>query len=550
MEEKFYPFYYFNNRFHGRIFDNKGKSKPHYIDFTAKKVFKTNTTSIEVSRNNLFNVCRRVVIPISQVAAHTQNVKFISDITEMEPAFADIEVDSKSLDFILGYINEKKFTDSEKFSKALKEHPLLIMFNGFKFDLRLMREKHPEHFFYTRVSNFVIPIVPSALVVDMLVMYKLWYPWQKFHSLSNLAEQIGFDEERLSYDAEPSLKCEQDIRVMKQAYPLFVPQVFRAVSGLVDMDRYLQQVLFFDRLRRLIFVDHLLTRYNFLPTSFPRVKEVEKWKKPVLLAKPGIYKNIAYWDVSSAYPRVASQHEFSIYLPEDFTSLQKKYVEMRVRHHKISQMIKFLQNASIGDTADRNNKMRNPEIRDKIVGILAKEMKSIITKDTIYANTDCVAQPSKLPPPKIPGYDILEKYQFDFFAVFTVNRWIGKDLLSNTIKKRGFQRRFRIKGFYDMLDGMVERELIRGNLKVLKYPEKLIKIINWETLDKELLAIKILKTTEEVRNVAYIEIWHRLEMNAFNNIYLGSKGFVLKKPNIRRYQKEAKIYLRQYKIKS
>jgi len=197
---------------------------------------------------------------------------------------------------------------------------------------------------------------------------------------------------------------------------------------------------------------------------------------------------------------------------------------------------------------DKNNFCRNETIRNSIVRIVAKKLKSIVSNKVIFANTDCVAG-MDLEEPKLEGYEIKLKHDFKWVCFFNVNRWIGYDLISKTIERRGFRREQKFSELYDYFDLIIEKKLLEGNLDILKNPENLVKKIDWKKLDKKLFGFYVYKKNHVCNKPYYISIWHELPEQEFSLVFLGKDGLTLDKPHVPTYKYELKKYLKNYKVK-
>lgn len=526
---------------------NKFYSFDSSIDFDKEKEFISlpSKRKIKVNNDNLIKICKKVGLSLSQVASNIQGVEFLKKLP-VNPAFTDLETDDK-LNFICAYINDKFYDDAEEYMANLKKEKFIVVFNGFKFDMHLLEQWFSKDFNYETSGDFKIPLLKNSLVLDEYFWYTLWKR-SPSHSLTFLAKDIGFEEERRPFDIDKELRCKQDIEVMQQAYPNFV-NLFETLSSLVNCDIYLLQNSWGQKIRKMCLFKFWLDK-GYLPTAFPKYSTIRKRPKAFLLWKKGFYNNCYHWDIQSAYTTVASNLDLTLYLKNDFTEVQRKLLSLRNEENK--GMIKLLSVAMIGDQYHESNKLKNSKIWRDIVSTLSEKMKTWVDANidkVVYSHTDSLIL-SDNTIPKIENFNIELKHHYEWCAIFTSTRYLGKTFDGHLIK-RGFRRPYRFR-IYDYLDSIIDKELANYNFKMLedhgcKEGDVFTKIPRLCDMDKDMFSITIFKETEEALKEEFWETWSSLP-NGFNTIYLSKDGWTLNEKEIcyDRYVKLCFQYLRLY----
>ena len=154
------PINFLNNHF---IYINKReyfKGQKEYIALPAK--IKT-----LVSNATIWNAIKEVYIPISQMAASICNIQYCNSLSEEDKiAFYDIETDTQE-NFMLGYVNEMKFTDAALMVQEMRRYDILVSFNGFKFDNAILARYSPKDFIEIKNADFTTKQLVGVVMLDL-----------------------------------------------------------------------------------------------------------------------------------------------------------------------------------------------------------------------------------------------------------------------------------------------------------------------------------------------------------------------------------------------
>lgn len=526
------------------------------IEASGTKDFKTEDGKVTVNATNV-QPYTKLGIPMSQIAAHVSGVQFLDNIEELGESIAYFNVaTTPDMDFVVGYINDKKYDDARDFMNDLHNFKIIVGFNCFKFDLALLRKWFPQDFYYQKINDFEIPIVPRTLVIDLYFFYRLWKPYNDTHSLSHLAEDIGFKEDRLDHDSDKDARCAQDIRVMMSAFEI-VPPIFRMLGELINADWYFLQNSYFTKLRKYVIFKYLLNK-GFLPTQFPENHEIKSVPKPALFAKRGVYEDCWMYDIKNAYPSTAASLDLSLFIKNDFTEIQKQLIEYR---DEAKSTVKFIANAMVGDQRDRNNHVRDERIWNDIVGTCSARVMGLVERlkpNVVFSHTDCVVLEKDLKP-KLPNYQLDLKHHFEWLVVYNHTRYLGLDHDTGEVVRAGFSQELRVK-LFDLINERVDKELKKSNFRILEdrggkkgCGDAFDVLIPWlEDLDPSYFSIKIYKKDDICREEKYWEIWDSLKMG-FNEVFVLSTGYTtnfedVKKDNYKAYLSKVYPFVRSYVV--
>ncbi len=497
-----------------------------------------------ISKGNIDQYCK-LGIPISMLAANVEGLRFMDSLDNIDMntiGFFDIET-TDSMEFVLGKVNDKTFTSSEGMLNEMLKFKILVGFNAFQFDLHLMRQWHPKEFYYQTINDWKIPILPYRLVLDLYFFSRLWKPYGKTHSLTQLAKDIGFEEERADVN-DKETRCTQDIAIMRKAYQI-IPPIFKMLAETANCDWYFLQNSYFSKIRKFIYFKSLVDK-GFVPAKYPQHPENVVMPRPSLYNKKGMFKDAFMYDIASAYPSTAillgDKLPF-IYLPNDFTEVQKKLFEYR---GEMRSTAKFLMNAMIGDQMDRNNLFRNELIWKTVVETCAKNVMGWVNdheQNVLFSHTDSMILDKDIKP-EIPGYDIELKHSFAWLAVFNQTRYLGYDKKAKEIVRAGFTQKIRIP-LFDLINSNADKLLLKGDFRVLEdnggKDDAFAFLMPWiEDLDDKYFAVKVLKKDDVCRNQDYWKIWDSLPLG-FNNLYLSKTGYT---PEFNRDKETLSMYLK------
>lgn len=507
-----------------------------------------NKEKIKVSNLNIWKSIKDVYIPISQMFANICNVQFVNSISsEDKIAFYDIET-SDTEDFLLGYVNNKRFNNPKEMMEELIKFEVAVSFNGFIFDNQVLFKNCPNYFYEIKNATFITHTIKGVVNIDIFRIMQTILTLEGY-SAEYLAKHNGFVEELLDYKSPKNKKCEQDIRILKFLWEKYnIPKVFNVLSKLSNIDITLMQIIPKSRLRKWILMNLYLQK-GYLPLR-PRNPEIKLSSEPVKYFKKGVYEDYSYWDIKNCYPTTAiNLGNLGIYENDNtFSELQKMLYDLS-QDIELKPFIKGISNPLVGSQYSQNEFFKDEQIFDKIVGVVASKVKNILNKrkDIVYINTDCFVCPKNSPKPEIEGYEIKKDYDFKFLYIYNQNKWIGKTI-DGKVVYRGFKRfnSNQPKIFY------IAREEIISRIKKSKDKEEFMEIINnseklvsktirkLKKFPEEYFSIKVRKKDDYCRDIALASLWKKLNIG-FSNIYLDEKdGYVIKlnKNTIKTYKKE------------
>ena len=481
-----------------------------------------------VHPRNALNYAKEVYIPLSQLYAHLAGKQFCNTLSNSDlKGFYDIETDDEEK-FLLGYVNEKKFTDPEEMLQELLKYDVVIGFNIFAFDNEILARYCPDYFYEVGNADFIAHSLKGVVNLDILSILRIIIGKESY-SAHSFAKEINFEEELLSYDEDKDKKCEQDIRLNKALFEKYnLMKVFNTISTLANTDVTFWQIIQKARLRKFILINEYL-RNNFMPLK-PSPAKIKMSAEPVKYSKRGIYENMIYYDISSAYPTTAvNLGNLGVYDDNIFSKLQRKLLILS-EDPELKPFMKSIANPLCGAMYSENEYFRNEEIFNRIVGTVAEKVKDILEgrMDVVYCNTDCFVVPRKSPEVEIEGYKIKKNFEFDKFIVYNVNRWLGK--IKDKIEIRGFQKlNYKAPEILKIAREEIHEKL--GKAKNEKFEEFLE---DYESLVKDTLkkikkfpigdfSFTIRKNEETCRDVSLVGIWKKLPMG-FSQIYFDKNG--------------------------
>lgn len=485
---------------------------------------------IKVNQKNIWEMIRPIFIPISQICANIKEYQFRQIQDNDEIGFYDLECDD-SENFILGYVNEEKFTDPNKMVKKMMDYNVLVTFNGLKFDNHILKKHSPSSFVEIKNADFSAFTINGKLIVDIMAILKIDVTLESYGA-EFLAKHNKFPEELLGYDSNKNEKCKQDIRILKFLYEKYnIKKVFNKLIELANIDTTLLQVIRGERVRKWILINAYLKR-GYLPLKTNKARQNKVELGVVKHFKEGLYENMIYWDCKSAYMTTAiNLGNLGIYDNDNtFSELQKELKELTEDKY-LKSFMKSIGNSLAGIQYSLNEHWRNDDIFEKIVNTFGSKVKNILNsrEDVVYTNTDCWIVPKNSPPIALEGYDIKADYEFKFLYIYNQNKWIG--LTKEGVKFKGFRRlnSTNQKIFYYVREEILEKlskasdseefkELLDDTKKLAS---KTIK--NLKKFPKEDLKITIRKTDEYCKNLEYADIWNQLKIG-FNEIFIDKKG--------------------------
>ena len=537
--DKSQPIHFLNNSFifldgHREYF----RGEKEFLSLPNREVIKVNNT-------NLWNSIKSVYIPVSQMCATISNKQFCNSIDGTEKmAFYDLECDD-SENFILGYVNDIKFTDPIEMVKELMNYEIIIGFNTINFDNEVLSKYSRDSFYEIKNADFIAHSLKNALNIDMFSIIKTIVGKEEY-SQESIAKEIGFEDEILNHDADKDEKCKQDIKILRLIWKKYdLPLVFNTLSSLVNIDTTLFQIIPKDRLRKWIFISKYLKK-GILPLK-PIIKEVKLSTEPFKYCKVGFYEEeYIYYDISGAYPLTAiNLGNLGVYDEDNtFSELQKELYELS-KNPILKPFMKSLGNPLFGSQYSQNEFFKDEEIFKIVVKTLAdnveREVKRL--KNVIYSNTDCFLIPSNCDKPQINGYEIKEKYRFSEIYLYSVNKWIGKT--KDRIEFRGFKKLNTrvpkiLKVARDELLNKLNKKKGEEFKESLDEYEDLIKntLKKINKFDTDYFKIVIRKKNDYCSDVEFMDIWKNLKVG-FNQLYYGKDGkFTLEpsKINYKYYQ--------------
>jgi len=513
------PLYFLNNCF---VFQDGHRE---YFDKTKEYTIMPSKEKVSVNKANIWNMIKSVYIPISQMGANIQGLQFCNTISNDDKiGFYDIETDSEE-NFLLGYVNTKKFEDPEKMVKYLSKFDIAVSFNGFRFDAEVLARYCRDYFYEIRNANFIAHSIKGVLNIDLLSIIKIIIGKESYGAEA-LAKELKFPEEIISHEfSDKDKKCMQDIRILEFLWKEYdIPIVFNTISSLCNIDTTLMQIVQKDRLRKWIFISKYL-RNNLLPTR-PEARQIKMSGEPVKLCKDGFYENMTYWDIKGAYNRTAiNLGDLGIYENDNtFSELQRELYDLS-QNPKLKPFMKSISNPLCGSQYSVNEHFRNEEIFNRIVKTVADKINKVIknNKDCVFSNTDCLVLPSNNPKPDIEGYEVKEEHKFSELFLYSVNKWCGKT--KDRIEFRGFKR----LNSRNPKILQVAREEILSKLKkkegedfkeALEDYEKLVSktVKDIKKFDKDYFKFVVRKKNDYCWDVSLMDIWKSLEVG-FNEIF-------------------------------
>lgn len=460
-------------------------------------------------------------------------------------ALYDIETDMDTKKFILGVVNNLKFDDPLGMVKEIAKHKVVAGFNNFRFDNEYLFRLCPELFETRYMSGFELHKVKGCMNLDLLPAFMLWKPFESTHQLNRLAEMLGI--KRKYGLADVGKKCGEDVKILTKFWP-YARQIYDFVETNFHIDPETLSSTYhkrfgYSKLRR-----WFLQSWMMQEGTYPELVKRDDPRHPTYyyMHRKGFFRDVNVFDVKSAYPNTAVKLNCGLYKPGDFAEYEAALIVKRVQNPDISEFIKWVCNATIGDFNYRDGLLYDKKIMTDVWlhfrKVMQKWVRKIKKKNILYSMTDCVfTQLDSVPP--IDGYDIDLKHRFKWLAIFNQQRLIG---LTNEgrIHRVHFNRPVRLK-LFDELDRVIDGILRTDPVEFFKRPGLEIDLKN---LGPAAFAVVIFKRDEVCRNVEYLELWPDLKFG-LNDVYLGRRGITTdpKKISHRRYNKWVKYYLNLYR---
>ena len=490
----------------------------------------------KVSNFNIWTAVKEVYIPISQLSANINSYQFcntlcLSDII----GFYDIETSDKE-EFILGYVNNEKFTDAKLMVQRMKNFDVLVSFNGMRFDNEILFRYAPEYFIEVKNADFIARTLQGVVMLDLMSLIRIDISRESY-SAEAIAQELGFNEKIINHeDDNKDRKCLQDIEINRFIFEkINAIKLFNTISTLVNCDTTLWQIVQGDRLRKWILINHYLNN-GILPLKVTESKEIKLQDKPYHYAKKGFYENYKYLDITSAYSQTSvNLHEkgikLGIYGKEDNNfGLFQKYLLELCHDQEIKTFIKGIGNSLIGSQFSKNEYWKNEDIFNSIVTYVSQKVQKVKNsrEDIIYINTDCFVVPQDSEDIKIEGYNLKEQYNFTELYIFNENKWIGKS--DGIVHSRGFRRlNSRTPGILKVARDEILSRLTREKGEdfniALNTGEKLVSktIKKLKKYNNDMFKITIRKSKEICEDISLINIWNSLP-RGFSQLYYKENG--------------------------
>ena len=517
---------------------------------------------VKINRNNFVSFATPCYVPVSLLASYLQGVKFATIKDDSEVSFFDIETDG-SENFKLGIIDDKCFYDVKEFLIALNKCRFIVAHNAFNFDLNVLERNCKPYEGYWRgynVSRFVVKVPRSVVAIDMMKILRnntIFLARNEF-DLNSIADYYGWGEPHIDFNEDKSNlkeKCEQDVRKLRFVWEKGgIREAFNVLQELSGCDSAVWQNQWGDQFRRGIVLNEYLKR-GLLPVRYPipvRAKIIGGFKE---LKEKGLYENVNYWDIESAYPTSALNNAISYYdIEKDtiFPDIMRKLLEL-AKNPVLKPFVKAVANPLIGDQGDDRNYFRNPLIRVNAVervNAVCDELYAL--PDVFMVNTDCaMVQGDKLDY-ETSDFNIRIKDSYEWAYFWTMDKWLGKNK-EGVITAKGFPKigknpsilrevRQQLLGHLSGLNG-------KEAVKLLKNPSRGVK---FDFSQKDKLKFVIRKDSSQCpqNKIDYLLIWESLPYG-FSELYLSSGNEYSAKPeeaNENAYKGLIKQVLNEYQI--
>jgi len=506
-------------------------------------ILKYKNTQVDLNASNYKEIARELKLSYSIL----QGILGLRDqilLDNQKVAFYDIETD-KTNDFLLGYVNDKRFDSAEELVSELTNYDVVCGFNNFRFDNEILYNHAKQNFELRYEGSFCIKKIRNAVNIDLLPVFFFWKPFLHRHTLNQLAKVLGIKK---IYDlSDLENKCKEDVEIMKAFYP-YAKDLLNWLEINFKLDPETFSSLYYQnfmKLRRWLLQSFMIQR-----GIYPKLHRVDDDRKPSFYYyhKKGFFKDVYVWDVSSAYPNTVIKLNLGIWEKGDFAEFERFLLEERKKNKTIESAIKFVANAIIGDFNATDSLLIRKDIMCDVWLNFKKTMenwvKKIGKKNIIFAFTDSIfTHLNDIPQPD--GYEARIKYHFDWVVIYNQQRILGlKD--DGEFHRTHFNRVLPLR-IYDYVDSLVEEKLRENPLEFLKNPKL---EINIKEVPDEYLSVMVFKTGDVCKNVEFLEFWDKLKYG-LNRLYLGKRGFVFDKQKISesKYKKIIEKYLKLYKFR-
>jgi len=523
----------------GRVIEPNGKKEFDCLPTNQKML---------VGKANLWNCAKGVYIPISQLHANINGINFCSNVDKSDKVgFYNVEVDEED-NFILGVVDEEVFTKPQEMVNRLKEYDVVVSYNLIRFDNEILAKYCPYDFMDIENVGFVARQLKGVLCIDLLSIISNNLKLNN-RSAESVSQRVGFYEEIIE-EENTEEKCKQDVRMFKLIYEeMNIALVFNTISKLVNLDSMFWQMIPSVRLRKFIHINAYLRR-GILPLS-KTPSPITDSPEPVKIAKKGYYQGYSYWDISSAYPQTAvNLGNLGVYGGSDdtFSKLQEELSTI-AKDSSIKPYMKFFANALVGSMRSPDEWFRNPDINTQIVATVREKILNVVNSrdDVIFSHTDCCVVKTDGGDIKIDGYNISKDYEFSDLFIYHVNKWIGKDNLSNRIVMKGFSKVTNktpkiLKIAIDEMSDKLNKATGKKFLELLDKPKTLVSktMKGLKDYNDSYFKMTVRKTGNECSalNLEWAEIWSELKMGR-NDIYYGKDGEIVfdsKQKDLRYYK--------------
>ena len=516
------PLYFLNNN---TFIYPDGKRE--YLNGQKEYITLPNKENYVVSHNSIWNAIKPVYIPISQMASNLKGYQFCNTIEGSENiGFYDIECDEAE-NFILGYVNEKKFINPEEMVKELMTYDIIVGFNIIKFDNHILKKYARDSFYEIKNADFVAYMIKNALHIDLLSVIQT-IVGKDSYTQEALAMESNFPEKILSHKEDKDEKCKQDLRICKFLWVTYnIPKVFNIISTLANVDVGLLMVVPKKHLRKWILINKYL-RQGYLPLK-PYNPPKKMASEPFKLAKKGFFEDVSYWDIKSAYPQTAvNMGDLGIYPSEStFSDLQRELLYL-AENPLLKEFMKSISNPLFGSQYSMNEFFKNEEIFSRVVKEVADKVSEKSKEfEGIYSNTDCWAiKGDKVI--QLEGYTVEKKYKFSELYIYSVNKWIGKTI-EGKIFSRGFSK---LTSKVPQILSHARKEIMD---KLKKTQGKEFKLMlddenltsntqkNIKKFDIDEFKVIVRKTSDYCTDLNMAHIWASLK-KGFNSLYYKDDG--------------------------
>jgi len=320
-----------------------------------------------------------------------------SENIPLKVAYVDVEAYSDGQIRLIGcYCDELYQTDKiHDFVKFLKEKDPDVMVSWFvDFDASMLKKAsdyfiHPPFTFFDAYKMYQKIKPHSTYNLKMVCWKELGIePWGKY------SDDMS-DSACLEYNAQDVLnlkKLDEKLGLLK-----FATEIKHYV-GLPDYNFVFSNMRIIDTiaLRKAKEIGKVLPTYR---------GEKKKYEGAIVLARRGVYRNVAAYDFASFYPTIIINFKLSPeggdFLPSLVSYLMKekeRWTQIRNSYEKGTpeweeadrkrQVVKGIINAVYGVCANPSFRLFNPTIAEKITSLAREGLSHLIDSRCIYAHTD------------------------------------------------------------------------------------------------------------------------------------------------------------------